>query len=1514
MKRTNLILALAALAAMMLSSVSFAQTLTAAVRQTGSNVPLQGVKVDVILDTEGAAVTGFDAFLKYDKNNIQLIDAAQQYASGYYIDGIPSNNEYRKNGFVKQPFTAVGVQNAVADPDTGIITIKGRAAQDKPFNGNCVVATLYFEPQKDKFGAIKGEYALSAFAWSTEGSVTTVLGASGPVATKTKIAAVTLNAVVRRIKAATATEPGMVVADIVLDAQTESVSNVLAYLEFTSKTLSFINAVDPVTTSGLIYEPFIANTVTAEELSTPVSTGVIGKMVKLDFKGNGAQDAPKLVTRLFFFENAGQTADLAKDIAWVPAGTKVVKASGAAQVEVGTEVKTEVKTEDGAKDVALQSFLKVETAAALEPSAQSLKLFVYRTGTDPKTSQIKAVLYVKASGQMIYGVNAYVSFPPELVTPNGDTAINDSPTSYVAYQPRWLGGAGWTGEDKAIKTFTFDVNADKTISDLSQIALYSNAKGPIVTAVLDSKLAAIATAQIASKVLTYTLSPAAVAYPAANDYYVDANGNLKDLGEGRVLPNVDDVNRQTVVFDDLVGTATLDMVDSDGPTGGIEIKTKDSNGFYTLAAPAWLEFKNVKASDSARAFPYTLQGNDGPSRAAIIRMPNGLGTAYTSHEISQDNGCRFVLEPSKVTFDSQDVNYSFSVYAPNGACLRTAVAYSISDPKNPLIAGAANPSWVAVTDQDGLPLNGSPNNTFNRVYYTLEPNVSAQARYAAIYVYAIELGKDGAANPKYQFLDSHVVVQEGRCRFIASPSDLAFSAAGGTSETLALTITTTEKICAWQISAKPSWVALAPAAGTVVNAEGYVAGTGSYSVTAAANTGLVRSGEIVIATDNGEIRVPVAQAEGCSVAINPAAATVAAAAGTGKFAVTSSCAYVVAETEDWIEIVGVSNNEVNYAYSLNPGVKRVGSILVRIQGEAGAAAQVFKLTQDAATCQPVAAPAEVPVDAAGGTFTSKITFSNDPGAGSCRWIATSNQTWASILEGGQGTGDGVVTFAVDDTRDGQARQAVITVTSISDTGAQGNKAEIKINQSDSACGFVLCNQALNQSGKCDNSSLVISHKGGDGMLSVIFNNPFADCKWYASVEYVADEAATQTMTGDWLQIVEGGSGQGTGQITFTVDANAVAGPDSARFARIVVNCQSNIQKFAVKQMEGYFQLANFLLSEEDGIAIAYRQFLSNPAFEGVSAKEDVFEFSTIDNKRNSTAVVDFADPESVWYIDQQGQVFGNVVVSVSSDEDTYAAVVPIRGALKITKTITRSYTTDEFGSLLSNDVKVYSGTLKIAGSMKDKENKTNVSFSVTGSYNGKTMTDAETGELVEPTDDSFKTSLAINVTGKHSGSAKGVSSGWGLSPADVRIAKDSFKPANPKLIFWTSDLRVAELAGDDSTDQANGICKLTTRWYYPLKRDAGFYTLTGAMRQKSYKISSQGRLTIRYEKASLDTFDIFADEYNVKSLFDLSKEDAAAAAQGGLVVPASTLFNSPGAAVKYNVKYDKSSSALVTIK
>jgi hypothetical protein len=299
--------------------------------------------------------------------------------------------------------------------------------------------------------------------------------------------------------------------------------------------------------------------------------------------------------------------------------------------------------------------------------------------------------------------------------------------------------------------------------------------------------------------------------------------------------------------------------------------------------------------------------------------------------------------------------------------------------------------------------------------------------------------------------------------------------------------------CEWTVSTQASWISdLSPASGQ---------GNGKIDFRAAPNAASsVREGEIVV--NDSRLRV-MQEAAPCQFSITPGEQTFSSTDGDGSVAVAapSGCTWTAKSNAPFITITsgasGSGNGTVEFRLPANSGSSRTGTLTI--------ADRTYTVTQLAPgapppppPCSHTINPASANVAEQGGPATATVTT-----AAHCTWTAASNVPWITVTSGASGSGNGSVAYTVAG-NSGTARQGALIIAGQTLTIMQ-------------AAVTPTCSYTINP-GSAD----VASGAGAGPSVTVTTTT---GCTW------------TATRNVPWLTVTSGASGNGTGTVGYSVEAN-----------------------------------------------------------------------------------------------------------------------------------------------------------------------------------------------------------------------------------------------------------------------------------------------------------------------------------------------------------------------------------------
>jgi hypothetical protein len=311
---------------------------------------------------------------------------------------------------------------------------------------------------------------------------------------------------------------------------------------------------------------------------------------------------------------------------------------------------------------------------------------------------------------------------------------------------------------------------------------------------------------------------------------------------------------------------------------------------------------------------------------------------------------------------------------------------------NVSVTAGAGCAWSAVSNASWILLTGATTGSGNgTVPFSVQSYSGTQPRTGTLTVAG----------------QTFTVTQNGvACTASINPTSLTVAAGGGPGSTAV----TTPAGCTWSAQTNVPWITLGTTGGT---------GNGTVGFNVQAHTSSQqRTGTLTIAnhtftvTQNG---VP------CTATMNPTSQTFAAAGGSGSTSVTmpTGCQWSAQSNAPWIIISGGSsgtgNGTVSYTVQTYTGSQqRTGTLTI--------ANQTFTVTQNGIPCSATLNPTSQTFAAAGGSGSTAIT--TPPG---CTWSAQSSASWVTISGASSGTGNGNVSFNVQNYTGTQQRTATLTI-------------------------------------------------------------------------------------------------------------------------------------------------------------------------------------------------------------------------------------------------------------------------------------------------------------------------------------------------------------------------------------------------------------------------------------------------------------------------------------------------------
>ena len=506
-------------------------------------------------------------------------------------------------------------------------------------------------------------------------------------------------------------------------------------------------------------------------------------------------------------------------------------------------------------------------------------------------------------------------------------------------------------------------------------------------------------------------------------------------------------------------TGPSDPIAASGGPGAVTVNTTPECEWTASAEVGWVT-------------EVTPTQGQGGGQVQFQAVPNPNGTMREG--AININGQRAMIRQSAATC-ALSVAVTTSEFAAAGG----TGTLTIAGPPGCAWTAASDAGWIAVAQSAGA----GPAN----VNFTVSPNnqVARTGTITAAGV-AVTINQASPSSTPSPPPPSCAIALQPTSRSIAATAttgiSVAVSAAAG---------------CAWSVTNNaPSWLTITSGA----NGNG----NGTVTMNAAANTGIARIGTVTIGGQTFTVN-QAAGASPCVYSINPTSQSVPATGATGlsvNVSTSGGCAWTATSNATWLTITsgasGSGNGTVRLNVAANTGVARPGTVTI--------AGQTFTVNQAGAapSCTYSINPTAVTV---GDDNVSNLTVAVTAASG-CSWNATSNVSWLDIDSGNSGSGNGTVTYDVDNFG-GTSRTGTMTIAGQTFTVTQ-----------------VRCSTTLNP------TTQAVSALGGSFSVSVTTQT---GCDWQA-VESLS-----------WVSINSGGSGVGGGTVSYTVAPN-VAGSRSGTIA------------------------------------------------------------------------------------------------------------------------------------------------------------------------------------------------------------------------------------------------------------------------------------------------------------------------------------------------------------------------------
>jgi len=311
-----------------------------------------------------------------------------------------------------------------------------------------------------------------------------------------------------------------------------------------------------------------------------------------------------------------------------------------------------------------------------------------------------------------------------------------------------------------------------------------------------------------------------------------------------------------------------------GAGSAVSVTTATGCAWTSTTAATWITITSGASGSGNGAVNFTAAANTGGNRTGTVTI---AGQTFT---LTQTTGCAYGISPN-----------SQSIGTAGGA----GSAVSVTTAAGCAWTATTTDTWISITSAT----SGSGNGTVN---FTAAANTGP--------------GRTGTITIGGQ---TFTLTQATGCSYGINPTSQSMSKNGGAGSPIAVT---TAAGCTWTATTADAWLSITSGAtGT---------GNGTVGFTAAANTGPLRTGTILIASQT----FTVTEANGCSYAINPGSQSMNRDGGSGSFTVTSGagCTWTATTTDTWLTVTsganGSGNGTISFSGIANPGAARTGTITI----------------------------------------------------------------------------------------------------------------------------------------------------------------------------------------------------------------------------------------------------------------------------------------------------------------------------------------------------------------------------------------------------------------------------------------------------------------------------------------------------------------------------------------------------------------------------------------------------------
>ena len=386
---------------------------------------------------------------------------------------------------------------------------------------------------------------------------------------------------------------------------------------------------------------------------------------------------------------------------------------------------------------------------------------------------------------------------------------------------------------------------------------------------------------------------------------------------------------------------------SSGGSGSVNVTAPGGCAWTVNNTNSWISVTGGSSGTGNGTVSYSVSANaSGATRSGVVIIG---GQSYTVTQTS--SACTYTLSSTSASYTSSGGSGAVDVTA-GSSCAWTA---------------ASNAGWITITAGS----SGTGNST---VSYSVAANTSSSTLTGTVTI----------AGQTFTVIEAGV-----SCAYTLSSSARVFSYNGGT---YSVSVTSPSG-CAWTVNNTNSWITITG------GGSGTDTGTVNYSVSA--NTGLARSGKIVI---GGQIHSVTQFSGACTYTVSSTSASYTSSGGSGSVNVTggSGCAWTATSNVGWITVTagasGTGNGTVSYSVAANTSSSE-------LTGTVTIAGQTFTVIEAGAPCTYTLSSTKARHSSKGGNGSVNVKA-----PAGCAWTAVSNDGWITITSGSSGTGDGTVSY------------------------------------------------------------------------------------------------------------------------------------------------------------------------------------------------------------------------------------------------------------------------------------------------------------------------------------------------------------------------------------------------------------------------------------------------------------------------------------------------------------------------